>query len=78
MAAGAVAGERIRALAGDGVPGVAAPGARPEGVRAAGAAGLADMPMLRATCFDHDRIILNQAPAAFDSRLPVRPAGQSR
>ena len=30
--------------------------------------------MLKATCFDHDRIILNQAPAGFDSRLSVRPA----
>jgi hypothetical protein len=43
MAAGAVAGERIRALAGDGVPGVVALVAGPEGVRAAGAAGLADI-----------------------------------
>ena len=43
MAAGAVAGERIRALAGDGVPGVAALAAGPEAVRAAGAAGLADI-----------------------------------
>jgi CubicO group peptidase (beta-lactamase class C family) len=41
--AGTIAGERIRALAGDGVPGVAVLVAGPEGVRAAGAAGLADV-----------------------------------
>jgi CubicO group peptidase (beta-lactamase class C family) len=40
MAAGAIAGERIRALAGDGVPGVVALVAGPEGI---GAAGLADI-----------------------------------
>jgi CubicO group peptidase (beta-lactamase class C family) len=43
MAAGAIAGERIRALAGGAVPGVAVVVAGPEGVRAAGAAGLADI-----------------------------------
>jgi len=43
MAAGAIAGERIRALAGEGVPGVVVLVAGPEGVRAAGAAGLADI-----------------------------------
>jgi CubicO group peptidase (beta-lactamase class C family) len=41
--AGAIAGEQIRALAGVGVPGVAVVVAGPEGVRAAGAAGLADI-----------------------------------
>ena len=43
MSAGAIAGERIRALAGGGVPGVAVVVAGPEGVRAAGAAGFADI-----------------------------------
>jgi len=43
MAAGAIAGERIRALAGDSVPGVVALVAGPEGVWAAEAAGLADI-----------------------------------
>ncbi len=43
MSAGAIAGERIRALAGEGVPGVVVLVAGPEGVRAAGAAGLADI-----------------------------------
>jgi len=38
-----ITGERIRALAGEGVPGVAVLVAGPEGVRAAGAAGLADI-----------------------------------
>jgi hypothetical protein len=43
MPAGSIAGERIRALAGGGVPGLAVVVAGPEGVRAAGAAGLADI-----------------------------------
>jgi CubicO group peptidase (beta-lactamase class C family) len=43
MAAGAIAGERIRAAAGEGVPGITVLVAGPEGVRAAGAAGLADV-----------------------------------
>jgi CubicO group peptidase (beta-lactamase class C family) len=43
MLAGAIAGERIRAVAGGGVPGVVVLVAGPEGVRAAGAAGLADI-----------------------------------
>ena len=38
MPADAIASERIRALAGEGVPGVAVLVAGPEGVRAAGAA----------------------------------------
>jgi CubicO group peptidase (beta-lactamase class C family) len=44
MAAGAVAGERIRALAGEGVPGVAALVAGPEGVRRPGQLGLLTSP----------------------------------
>jgi hypothetical protein len=43
MPASTIAGERIRALAGEGVPGIAVLVAGPEGVRAAGAAGLADI-----------------------------------
>jgi len=43
MPAGAIAAERIRALAGEGVPGVVVLVAGPEGVRSAGAAGLADI-----------------------------------
>ena len=43
MSAGAIASERIRALAGEVVPGVVVLVAGPEGVRAAGAAGLADV-----------------------------------
>ena len=43
MSADVIAGERIRALAGDAVPGVVVLVAGPEGVRAAGAAGLADI-----------------------------------
>jgi CubicO group peptidase (beta-lactamase class C family) len=43
MQAGMIAGDRIRALAGEGVPGVAVLVAGPEGVRAAGATGLADI-----------------------------------
>jgi CubicO group peptidase (beta-lactamase class C family) len=43
MPADAIASERIRALASEGMPGVAVPVAGPEGVRAAGAAGLADI-----------------------------------
>ena len=43
MSADVIAGERIRALAGEGVPGVVVLVAGPEGVRAAGAAGLADI-----------------------------------
>lgn len=43
MSAGVIAGERIRALAGEGVPGIAVLVAGPEGVRAAGTAGLADI-----------------------------------
>src|ERR1022692_217460 len=34
----------------------------------------APLPMLKATCFDHDRIILSTGDAGFDSRLSVRPA----
>jgi CubicO group peptidase (beta-lactamase class C family) len=43
MPARTISGERIRALAGERVPGVAVLVAGPEGVRAAGAAGLADI-----------------------------------
>lgn len=43
MPAGVIAGERIRARAGEGVPGVVVLVAGPEGLRAAGAAGLADI-----------------------------------
>src|SRR5215475_1740113 len=43
MPAGAIAGERIRALAGEGVPGVVILVAGPDGVRAAGGARLADI-----------------------------------
>jgi CubicO group peptidase (beta-lactamase class C family) len=43
MSAGTIEGKRIRALAGDHVPGIAVLVAGPEGVRAAGAAGLADI-----------------------------------
>jgi CubicO group peptidase (beta-lactamase class C family) len=43
MPADAIASERIRALSGGGVPGIAVLVAGPEGVRAAGAAGLADV-----------------------------------
>jgi CubicO group peptidase (beta-lactamase class C family) len=43
MPADAIAGERIRALSGEGVPGVAVLVAGPEGVRTAGATGLADV-----------------------------------
>jgi CubicO group peptidase (beta-lactamase class C family) len=43
VSAGVIAGERIRELAGEGVPGVVVLVAGPEGVRAAGAAGLADI-----------------------------------
>jgi len=40
MPAGAIAGERIRALAAEGVPGVVILVAEPDGVRAAGGPGL--------------------------------------
>ena len=43
MSAGLIAGEQIRALAGNGVPGVVVLVAGPEGVRAGGAAGFADI-----------------------------------
>jgi Beta-lactamase len=43
MPAATIAGDLIRALAGEGVPGVAVLVAGPEGVRAGGAAGLADI-----------------------------------
>jgi CubicO group peptidase (beta-lactamase class C family) len=43
MPAGVIAGDRIRALAGNGVPGVAVLVAGPEGARAGGAAGFADI-----------------------------------
>jgi hypothetical protein len=43
MATDTIAGDRIRALAGHGPPGIAVCVAGPEGVRAAGAAGLADI-----------------------------------
>lgn len=43
MVAGVIAGERIRALAGGAVPGIAVLVTGPEGVRAAGAAGFADV-----------------------------------
>jgi len=43
MPAATIAGERIRALAGGTVPGIAVVVAGPEGLRAAGAAGLADI-----------------------------------
>jgi CubicO group peptidase (beta-lactamase class C family) len=43
MSAGRIEGAQIRALAGDGVPGIAVLVAGPEGVRAAGAAGFADV-----------------------------------
>ena len=43
MRAGAIAGKRIRALTGEGAPGVVVLVARPEGVRAARVAGLADI-----------------------------------
>lgn len=56
MSAGAIESKQIRALAGDGVPGVAVLVAGPEGVRAAGAAGLADL--------------AGQVPAALDVVCP--------
>jgi hypothetical protein len=43
MITGPIAGDRIRALAGKGVPGIAVLVAGPEGVRAAGATGFADI-----------------------------------
>jgi len=43
MPAGVIAGERVRAVAGTGVPGVVVLVARPEGVRAGGACGLEDI-----------------------------------
>lgn len=43
MPAGTIAGDRIRALAGEGVPGAAVLVAGPEGVRTGGATGLADI-----------------------------------
>ena len=43
MVAGVIAGERIRALAGGAVPGIAVLVTGPEGVRATGAAGFADV-----------------------------------
>jgi CubicO group peptidase (beta-lactamase class C family) len=43
ISASVITGEQIRSLAGHGVPGVAVLVAGPEGVRAAGAAGLADV-----------------------------------
>lgn len=56
MSAGAIESKQIRALSGDGVPGVAVLVAGPEGVRAAGAAGLADL--------------AGQVPAALDVVCP--------
>jgi CubicO group peptidase (beta-lactamase class C family) len=43
MATGAIASDRIRALAGHGVPGIVVSVAGPEGVRAVGATGVADI-----------------------------------
>jgi hypothetical protein len=44
MPAGMIAGERIRAMAGQGVPGIAVLVSGPEGVRASGRRGLLTSP----------------------------------